>query len=335
MENGKESEIVKEVKEFEREIVKAENKFANNLKKNPWITSAFVFVVISLILLFVAFNGRGVSGVSSETIGINAVTFINTQVLQGNGAVALNSVAEKGGLYEVIVSYNGQMIPTYFTNDGKYYLGNQILSTASAGNPASNNAASSSSKDVQKSDKPVVEAFIFSYCPYGLQFEKALFPAYDLLKDKADFRIVAIGAMHGEFEHVESLRQISIEQLYGNDKLFSYLKEFDVNSNLGACKGEETCSGKYLPVIYNKLGIDKTKVDAYMKNNAEKVYKEQNARSSSVGVSGSPTFVINGAEVQVNRDADSIKEAVCNSFSAKPSECSQSLSSQPASPGFG
>ena len=201
-----------------------------------------------------------------------------------------------------------------------------------------NNVANSNinaPKGVIKSDKPIVETFVFSYCPYGLQFEKALFPAYDLLKDKADFRIVAIGAMHGEFEKTESLRQISIENIYGKDKLFSYLKEFDINGDIGSCSGDESCLNNYLPDVYKKLSIDKTKIENYMKTNAEKIYNEQNARANSLGVGGSPTFIINGAQVQVSRTAESIKEAVCNAFNTKPEECSQSLSTQSANPGFG
>jgi len=217
------------------------------------------------------------------------------------------------------------------------------LSSASPG-PGFGTASSPSSggsaqpeppKDLVKSDKPVAEAFIFSYCPYGLQFEKAMFDTYDLLKNKVDFKIVAIGAMHGEYEKQETLRQISIEQLYGTDKLFSYLKEFNVNIELGACRGEEACSSKYLPEIYKKLSIDKTKVDNYMKSNAEEIYSEQVARSSKLGISGSPTFVVNGAKVDVARSAESIKQAVCGAFKTAPSECSKTLSSALPGPGFG
>ena len=72
-----------------------------------------------------------------------------------------------------------------------------------------------------------------------------------------------------------------------------------------------------------------------MKSDATKIYNEQNARANSLGVGGSPTFIINGAQVQVSRTAESIKEAVCNAFNTKPEECSQSLSTQSANPGFG
>jgi hypothetical protein len=58
-------------------------------------------------------------------------------------------------------------------------------------------------------------------------------------------------------------------------------------------------------------------------------------KAKSLGIGGSPTFVINGAKVQVSRSADAIKTAICNAFINAPSECGQSLSTNAASAGFG
>lgn len=306
-------------------------------KFNVWLISSVILGIAVIILLGIIFFKGGLTGnvVSENEAGNVIVSYLNAQT---GGGVEFVSSTDKGYLYEVKVKYQGQEIPVYSTKDGKYFIQSAVPLTdqpVMGNNVANSNTNANAPQGVAKSDKPVAEAFIFSYCPYGLQFEKALFSAYDLLKDKVDFRIVAIGAMHGEFEHIESLRQISIEQTYGKDKLFSYLKEFDINNNIGSCRGDESCLNKYLPDIYKKLSIDKTKVENYMKSDAEKIYNEQNARANSLGVGGSPTFVVNGVQVQVNRDSNSIKEAVCNAFNNKPSECSQSLSTQSASSGFG
>jgi len=308
-------------------------------KKNIWMYSTFVLGITAIILLVLVFRG-GISGsiVSEETAEENVINFLKSQ---GRDAT-ISSISEENGFYKVLVSMDGQEIPAYVTRDGKYLttglipltelvMGNNAVNT----NTNTNTNTNSPAANVQKSDKPVVEAFIFSYCPYGLQFEKAMFPVYDLLKDKVDFKIVAIGAMHGEYEKIETLRQISIEGLYSKDKLFLYLKEFDVNTNIGACRGDENCLDKYLPNIYKKLGIDKTKVENYMKSDAGKIYDEQNARANSLGIGGSPTFVINGVEAQVSRNPESIKQAVCDAFNTAPSECSQTLSTTGASAGFG
>jgi len=281
-----------------------------------------------LILFFRGGITGGITGkvVSEKDAADKLISYLST-IAQGE--ITFVSSEDIGSLYKVTVSYQGDEIPVYITKDGNYFVQGAIpISGETTGSDVE-------AQEVPKSDKPKVEAFIFSYCPYGLQFEKALLLVYDLLKNKADINIVAIGAMHGEFEKQESLRQISIEQLYGKDKLFAYLKEFNGNTNIGSCDGEAACLNKYLPGVYSKLEIDKTKVENYMKTDAGKIYEGQGARASSLGVSGSPTFVINGVETQVARTPDSIKIAVCGAFSDVPSECSQNLSTASPSPGFG
>jgi len=298
------------------------------LKTNPWIIVSIILGVIVIVLLVFSFRGGFTGNVISEkTASDKLVNYLDNQV---GGGVTLVSSKDTGSLYEVVVSYQGSNIPVYITKDGKYFVQGAVALSGD-----STTSTDQTPKEVPKSDKPKVEAFIFSYCPYGLQFEKALLPVYDLLKNKADINIVAIGAMHGEFEKTESLRQISIQQLYGKDKLFAYLKEFDTNSNIGSCNGDDACLAKYLPAIYTKLGIDKAKVEDYMKTSAEAIYNAQGSEASSLGISGSPTFVINGVESQVSRTPEAIKEAVCAAFTTAPSECSKNLSTSATSAGFG
>src|SRR3989344_2872517 len=326
--------LILNTSKMENEINSEENSKKSNI--NIWQITAIILAISVMILLFMTFKGENTEisskVISADEAGKGLVQFLNQKT---NGGLEFVSSIDKDSLYEVKIKYQGKEIPVYTTKDGKYFiqsitpLTGELVMQKDVAKPNTNTLI-----DVSKSDKPVVEAFVFSYCPYGLQFEKALFPAYNLLKDKADFRIVAIGAMHGEYEKTESLRQISIENIYGKDKLFSYLKEFDINNNIGSCKGDESCLNNYLPDIYKKLSIEKVKIENYMKTNAEKIYNEQNQRASSLGLLGSPTFIINGAQVQIDRNPNSIKEVVCNAFSTKPEECNKYLSTQSASSGF-
>ena len=248
-----------------------ENKGNNNL----WRISSIVFAILFVVALVIAFRG-GLTGnvIKADTAGEKLTAYLNTIA---DGTVTYVSAKDLGNMYEVTVNYQSQDIPVYITKDGKYFVqAIKEIPTATA-SITGGAIADTTTTEVPKTDKPVVQAFIFSYCPYGLQFEKALFPVYDLLKNKADINIVAIGAMHGEYEHIETLRQISIEQIYGRDKLFAYLAEFDANTNIGSCSGDAACIDKYLPTIYTKLSIDKTKVDAYMSKSAEAIYNQQTA----------------------------------------------------------
>ena len=42
------------------------------------------------------------------------------------------------------------------------------------------------SQEITKTDKPNVELFVMSFCPYGVQAETAMKPVVDLLGDSAD-----------------------------------------------------------------------------------------------------------------------------------------------------
>jgi protein-disulfide isomerase len=310
------------------------SKFNHKMKKNPWMPVSFVLGIIVIILLVVVLllaNGAGAKTVTADTAGKNVVAFAESQ---GLSATVINT-SVSGPFYEVTLSMNGQTFPVYVTKDGKQMATSLIPLAATTNSSATNPNTNTPAADVPKLAKPVVRAFIFSYCPYGTQFEKALVPAYNLLKNKADIDIVAIGAMHGEFEHVESLRQICIEKNYGKDKLFSYLKQFNENSEIGACSGTDTCVNPLIQKIYTSLAIDKTKIETCMTKDAPALYDLQGKQASELGISGSPTFVINGVEVSVDRTPNAIKTAICNAFTTAPAECSQNLSTTALSAGFG
>lgn len=301
-------------------------------KRNDWKIFSGILGVVIIILLVVIFYGRitgnVVNVVSEDDVGTRVVDFAKSQGIDAT----VVKIDKQGALYEVVLLMQGKEVPVYVTGDGENLIPSLIPLT---GNAIDDTDTSSAPKEVSKSDKPKVEAYIFSYCPYGIQFEKALIPVYDLLKNKADINIVAIGAMHGEYEKTETLRQICVEKLYGKDKLFKYLKAFDENAQIGSCGGTASCVDPLIAKIYSGLGIDKSRIDSCMKTDAKALYDAQGAKASGLGIGGSPTFVINGVQVQVDRTPDAIKEAVCNAFNTKPSECSQKLPTASASAGFG
>lgn len=301
---------------------------AYKMKNNPWMISTAVLVLIVLVL---AFKG-GVTGnvVSTTTAESSLVAFANSVGVQN---MKINSVTRQDSLYLVNASIDGKDALLYITADGKYLVSGVAPLSATPSSSSNNNNAAP--KDIPKSDKPVVEAFVFAYCPYGLQFEKALLPVYNLMKNKASINVVYIGAMHGEFEHQESLRQIAIGSLYGNDKLFAYLEKFDANTAIGSCNGADACTTPLIESIFTSLGIDKTKVNDFMAKSSEAIYQQMGARASQLGVSGSPTFVINGVTADVARSSASIESAICSAFNAAPAECSTALSSTETGAGFG
>ena len=71
---------------------------------------------------------------------------------------------------------------------GLYFKGNKKADISDVTSPVATNQPTQPSQPaapvaVTKSDRPKVELFVMSYCPYGLQMEKAYLPAWNLLKN--------------------------------------------------------------------------------------------------------------------------------------------------------
>lgn len=310
-----------------------ENEKAGKAKSNNVMVYLLAAVCIALIIFIAVDKLGGTLGAGNMKDKIEG--FINTELIP-EGGVTVDSLKQQSGIYVAEVTYQGQSIPLYFTTDGKFISpGRPLYDLSSAADTNASSDNTTPSQDVPKTAKPIVQGFFFAYCPYGTQFEKAMAPVYDLLKSKTDMGIVFIGAMHGEYERVESLRQICVEKNYGDDKLWKYLKAFDENSAIGACSGTASCVDPLIQKIYTTLGIDKAKIDACMTKDAPALYDADVKEATSLGVSGSPTFMINGVQVSVNRSPEAIKKAVCDAFITAPKECETVLSTTAASPGFG
>ncbi|MFH1237116.1 MAG: hypothetical protein V1648_01785 [Candidatus Aenigmatarchaeota archaeon] len=190
--------------------------------------------------------------------------------------------------------------------------------------------------EVVKSDKPVAHAFVMSYCPYGLQFMKAYVPVIELLGSKADIQLNFVDyIMHGEKEMLENTRMYCIQKEQ-KDKFTAYLRCFVEAGDSPGC--------------VTKVGIDSAKLTAcetaldtqysIKKTFAESTgnypaYPVETVMAQQYGVGGSPTFILNGAEVSVSRSAEAIKQAICAAFNSPPTECSQTLSSSAEAAGLG
>jgi hypothetical protein len=317
------------------EVEVSVNKTLSKIRKNPWIAASVVLAIALIVVIVISSMNSG-GGVGPAAAGKNLVSFVNAQ---GNGEATYVSGVKEGSLYNIVVNYNGEDIPVFVTLDGKYLISSPIPLSDSAA-PTQDEPAPT---EVPKSDKPVADFYVFSYCPFGTQMEKAVVPAYNLLKNKADINIVFIGAMHDPkgcsgaacFEKTESLRQICIQKNYGKDKLFAYLDKFLVNADIGNCQGTDACVSPLIEAIYTQIGIDKTKINTCIAKDAEALYVADEAKAQSLGIGGSPTVTINGVKASVGRSPALVQQAICSAFNSAPAECNQTLSSAAASAGFG
>jgi len=193
---------------------------------------------------------------------------------------------------------------------------------------------------VVKAKKPKVELFIMSYCPYGLQMQKAYLPVMELLKGKADMDVKWVSyIMHEKKEIDENDRQYCIQKEQ-NDKYLAYAKCFTVSGSYQSCltsaKIDETKLTSCIKATDSQYNTTKKYNDkSTWLSGYYPVYPVHEDLNKKYSVQGSPTLIINGQEAQVNRTAEAVKQAVCASFESAPAECQTTLNAAAASAGFG
>ena len=305
-------------------------KSLTKLRNNPWITSTIVLAVVLVVVIVM--NG-GISGnnpnVSSDVAAQNVITFLNSNPNLAAGGVNLVSSVREGELYKVTLKYQGQDVPIYATLDGKFLVSSIVPLSGDAGTATDGTDPNSQPQpqDIPKSNKPKVELFVMSYCPYGTQMEKAILPVIAALKDKIDFELEFTHfTLHGEKEDTENFRQICIREEQ-KDKFLPYIQCILDSDDQSNPKDVNQCM--------KDLKISTTKVDSCIKNKAEGYYKIDSDLSKKYGVQGSPTLVINGVQADAARNPASILSTICSAFNDAPSECDAVLPSESTSPGFG
>jgi hypothetical protein len=126
---------------------------------------------------------------------------------------------------------------------GIIMLRNGVGSAPASTNVATNNVvATNNDRAVQppdptipKADKPSVELFVMSHCPYGLQSQKALVPAWELLTKKANIDVKFVDyIMHGPTEKDDNNVEYCLQKEQ-NDKYIPFLKCFTANGDSKAC----------------------------------------------------------------------------------------------------
>jgi len=291
----------------------------SKMKRNPWIISTIILAIIAIV--FVIFFLRGeITGNAVATQESISANFLNFAKSQGVNAEVVN-VTDTGSFYELIYSIDGKEGPFYITKDGKYFTQGFIPLTGNAVNNQANQQAEKPA-EVTKSDKPKVELFVMTHCPYGTQAEKGFIPVIKALGSKVDANIRFVHYfMHGDKEEKETYNQVCIREEQ-SAKYLDYLSCFLEDGNSARC--------------LTKAGVDQTKLNVCLSTNKSKEYYAQDsALSQEYGVQGSPTLIINSADVSSGRSPSAMLSSVCSAFNTAPSDCSQSLSTANPSAGFG
>ncbi|OYT35977.1 hypothetical protein B6U91_02170, partial [Candidatus Pacearchaeota archaeon ex4484_71] len=283
---------------------KSEKRPTTVISKNPWVLVTIILLALTIFLLVANYGGKS----SGEKVGEAFVDFINSK---GGAQIEYVNFSDfSPDLYKVFVSSNGAEIPVYITKDGKYFV--QIVSEIKTTESSDKKDQGDSAKEgVVKSDRPSVQLFIWSYCPYGVTAQKPLSEVAALLGDYADFEGVLYYAGHGEHEVEQNKIQECIQKI-APESYWEYAGKFvdQIYPKCGQSRDKQ-CDLTESVALMNSLGIDSAAVMSCVDSEGDSLADKSYKLAQELGVRGSPTLIINGKVVNAARNAQAYKEAVC------------------------
>lgn len=192
---------------------------------------------------------------------------------------------------------------------------------------------------MEKRDKPDVDVFVMSHCPFGTQIEKGILPVMDLFGDKANINIRFVDyAMHGKKEIDEQLNQYCILQ-QGNKMFRTYLQCFLKDGKGDKClKTAGVDEGKLKSCVAaadKQFEISKNFKDKTTWKGRFPPFNVHKDLARKHNVRGSPTLVINDVVAKAGRSPQAIRDAICHGFKEKPAECTAKIDAATPKPGFG
>lgn len=264
-----------------------------------------------------------------------------------------NSSGIKSGIYElnmeVTISSQDQKqtqaMKTYMTTDGKYFF-NQMVNISKQMNLIEKQAKPIKF-DAPDKEKPTVELYVQSFCPYGNQAENQLKEVYNLLGDQVNWEhhfIVSerngkINSLHGEKEVAQNKRELCVIDQNGMAKWFEFATY--VNNNCGS-------GGGCWKEAANDSGLNPSEIQSCVTERGKELLKKEANKTIETGIRASPTLLINGEKKPTSsqrklviegdefnpgsqRTPQAYKQVICSGFAEKPDVCSQSLNEKGSS----
>jgi protein-disulfide isomerase len=321
------------------------------LKFDFWKSLCLVLGLALILLLFANFTGRfyelQVFQIDKDEIARKTLDYINKNLVQPGTSASFVSVEEESGVYKIVTKYLGNEIPVYVTKDGKFLFLQGIDMTKKV------EERTPQQFDAPDSEKPTVELYVMSFCPYGNQAEDAMLPVIELLKEKADFRLryivnvyenevprslpiladgktYYIDSLHGPSEAWENLVELCVQKYYPTLTFWKFV--VSVNQNCSSIYRDINQLNECWQSIAKNFEIDVNKIIVCANStDGLQLILEDTKLTQKLGVTGSPTLFINGERYYGARTPNAFKEAVCSGFIQRPAECEETLSSEEGS----
>ncbi|MDD5417027.1 MAG: hypothetical protein PHU12_03560 [Candidatus Aenigmarchaeota archaeon] len=287
--------------------------------KNTWKLATIILSIVFIFMIIYYSFGSGVS-IGAEKASEKFMNYVN----QDGEMFKLLSINESHGLYLMdIQNTQGTRYLVYMSKDGYAFFPQVYVFPEEA-----------SSDSVVKYDRPIVELYIFSYCPAGSASLDSLAPVANMLKDSADFKVRFFSNMHGEHELQQNMIQACIQSVAG-DKYWNYADQFyEKVYTKCAQSGNVTCDMEESVALMDLVGIDSEDVLNCVEQNGEALYAADISKATDLQLQYSPSFIVNEKyQENMDRSPEGIKEYVCSSYTEAPAKCDESLSEQATSAG--
>jgi glutaredoxin len=335
----------------------------SSILENRGILAGIIIIAVIISLAVGIFIGNtfatgttgGITAVPPNECGTTVTSYANANLISASNASTLTSVTERDGMYYIVASNKVRDYGFYATKDcnllfiNPYTLkGNAtpmvIVSPKSTSSPTSVSSPKPTTSPTPvpepvKSSRPLVELFVMSFCPFGVQAENAMEPVVNLLGTKADIKVHyiatvsgttldSIKSLHGPTEAKEDVRQLCIAKYYPQ-KLWPYLMDFDKNCQNSTLRKDlpalDACGANSARVA----DIDNQKIETCVSSGeGVALLSTDVAIAQKYKVTGSPTIIINGQKYAGQRTADAYRQGICARFETPPTECSVNLSAQ-------
>jgi len=186
--------------------------------------------------------------------------------------------------------------------------------------------------NLTKSEKPLLQAFVVSKCPFGLQMQRIMANVIDQSSEmKKYLKVMYIGSvdidnntiksMHGVEEAQENLRQICIREEQSG-KYWDYVRCYMREGKSADCQ--------------KSVSLDVDKLDSCTNDTSRGVLYAQKDfdLANKFKITGSPTMLMNNMIVKESdfatnttnsRSPEAVKELLCCGFNEEPSFCSLEL----------
>jgi len=267
-----------------------------------------------------------------QALANKALNYLKTNIFDAQGVTITLKDTEQVNDSLLLVNFElskdsqTQTLTAYLTTDGKKLIAGQTLDLDTP-LPQAETTPEEPAATIAKTDKPEVQLFVMSYCPYGNQAEAGIIPALKLLGNTVDFKLRYIvgkqgsdyTSLHGAEELVQDVRELCIQK-YMPDKFLDYISAVNTActlDNISTCWKTEA----------EKLKLDTAKIETCASAEKTALLDAEIAASENYNVSGSPTLIINDGQYSGGRSANEFKAGICSAFNTPPADCDKNLSS--------